>query len=53
MDTIDTLKNCMTVCPGPWEQYNSEHTHVHAYGYEPYKEGMYHIYSILYTLATT
>ena len=50
-DTINmfsTLKNFMNVCPGPQKLYNSEHNYEH----EPYKEGLYHVYSTLNTLAT-
>ena len=49
MNMFLAFKNCMNLCPGPQELYNSKHN----YGHDPYKEGLYHIYSTLYTLATT
>ena len=48
INTLLALKNCIIVFPHPQELYNNKHME---YGHEPYKEGLYHIYSTLYTLA--
>ena len=45
------LKNGMNVYPGPQELHNSKH--IYGHDHEPYEEGLHHIYSTLYTLATT
>ena len=44
-----SLKIYMNVCPGPKELYNSKHMDMNP----TRRVNLYHIYSTLYTLATT